>query len=735
MFSSDLFSEGVSSQLTESILKDTCLSFVLQDYYSMMDSDGPRSLNGLALHDNYQDTNYAYEATEEQRRNARMSSLDDFWKMHRKSLDDPDAFWSEASESLYWKIPVPKQNVCRYNFDVHKGKIFIEWMKGAMTNICYNALDRNVEKGHGEQIAYFWEGNDPLDSDKITYRELLRRVCKFANILKSKGVKKGDMVAMYMPMILELVISMFACARIGAVHSVVFGGYSAEALADRVLDGNCKVIVTADGVFRGTKLIELKNIVDKTVKICKERNHIISSVIVVNHQMRLSSTRKYLKEGSAGEKLVHGCNIGVSWNESIDCWWDKEMEESPDVCDPVWLDAEHTLFTLYTSGSTGSPKGCVHTTGAYMVYGAVSFKLIFDYYPGDVFFCTGDIGWLTGHTYIVYGSLLNTATCILYEGVPAYPDPGRYWSIVEKYAVTQFYTAPTAIRTLMKFDNSFVTRHDRSSIRLLGSVGEPINRDAWFWYHGIVGEGRVPIVDTYWQTETGGFLMTPVPFCTPLKPGCAALPFFGVEPELVDENGKVVEGPGKGYLVIKRPWPAIMRTVFKNQQRFEDAYFKKFPGYYFTGDGCRRDENGFYWITGRVDDMLNVSGHLLSTSEVESALLGNRNVAETAVVPHFHPIKGECLYCFVVLKDGCSFDDKIVQELKQQVVNIIGPFARPEYFHPASSLPKTRSGKTVRRILRKVAANDRDIGDLSTLLDENVVDELFESKNSLKLNK
>lgn len=677
---------------------------------------------------------YVYNASEEQKRKSRLKSLDKFWEMHKMSLDDPDTFWGNAASPFYWKTPIPEKNIVNYNFDVRKGKVFIEWMKGAKTNICYNALDRNIERGHGEQVAFYWEGNNPQDSDSITYKELLKRVCQFANVLKSKGVKKGDMVALYMPMILELAIAMFACARIGAVHSVVFGGYSSESLAERILDGNCRVLVTADGVFRGVKLVHLKNIVDKTIQICEERGHKMTTVVVVNHQMNLTSTKKLLgKNGicNGNRTHIHGYDLQVSWDPEMNVWWHEEMENAPDYCDPVWVDSEDTLFTLYTSGSTGKPKGCVHTTGAYMVYGALTFKYVFDYFPGDVFFCTGDIGWLTGHTYIVYGSLLNAATCIIYEGVPTHPDPGRYWAIVEKYGVTQFYTAPTALRTLMKFDDSYVTKHNRSTLRVLASVGEPINQDAWFWYHKKVGEGRCPIVDTFWQTETGGHLLTPIPFCTPLKPGCASLPFFGVEPAILDEDGQEIEGPGKGYLVIKRPWPAIMRSVFRNHDRFEYTYFKRFPGYYFTGDGGRRDEDGFYWVTGRVDDMLNVSGHLLSTLEVEAAVVDHKCVAETAVVPRSHPIKGECLYCFIVLKDGYEFDEKIVQDLKQQVVSRIGPFASPEYFHQASALPKTRSGKTVRRILRKIANNDRDVGDLSTLTDENVVEELFTSRRFL----
>ncbi|KFM60287.1 Acetyl-coenzyme A synthetase, cytoplasmic, partial [Stegodyphus mimosarum] len=696
-----------------------------------MDSSQAPRLNGFVNGD-YPNGKYAFVATEEQRARSRLGSLEEFWRMHKKSLEDPDTFWAEAAVPFYWKTPIPSKNIVNYNIDVTKGKVFMEWMKGATTNICYNALDRNIELGHGDQIAFYWEGNDPEDSDKITYRELLRRVCRFANVLKSKGVQKGDMVALYMPMIIELVIAMFACARIGAIHSVVFGGYSSESLAERILDGNCKILVTADGVWRGKKLVHLKNIVDKTLDICRKRNHEMTATIVVQHQMNLLSTQKLLKGQLNGNRKVNGYNIEVSWDPEVDVWWHVEMERASEICEPVWVDAEHTLFTLYTSGSTGKPKGCVHTTGGYMVYGALTFKYVFDYSPGDVFFCTGDIGWLTGHTYIVYGSLLNTATCILYEGVPTHPDAGRYWAIVEKYNVTQFYTAPTAIRTLMRYDDSYVTRHNRSSLRVLASVGEPINEDAWFWYHQLVGEGRCPIVDTFWQTETGGHLLTPIPFCTPLKPGCASLPFFGVEPAILDEDGEEIEGPSKGYLAIKRPWPAIMRTVYGNHERFENTYFKRFPGYYFTGDGGRRDEDGFYWVTGRVDDMLNVSGHLLSTMDVEAALVGHKCIAETAVVPHPHPVKGECLYCFVVLKDGYQFDEKLVQELRQQVVHRIGPFASPEYFHHATSLPKTRSGKTVRRILRKIATNDRNIGDLSTLTDENVVQELFESRKFLK---
>ncbi|KAL1438775.1 hypothetical protein MTO96_047704 [Rhipicephalus appendiculatus] len=525
--------------------------------------------------------------------------------------------------------------------------------------------------------------------------------------------RKEDTVALYMPMIPELVIAMLACARIGAIHSVVFAGFSSESLAERLKDAKCKVVITADGAWRGPKLINLKEIVDHAVSKAKEQGHEVKQTIVVRHL-----TSQKVRRKDTGKRPFSG--LQVAWNAEQDSWWHELMADQPTTCAPEWLDAEAPLFLLYTSGSTGKPKGIVHSVGGYMLYTATTFKYVFDYHPGDVYFCTADIGWITGHSYVLYGVLANGATSVMFEGVPFYPDASRYWAIVEKYKVTQFYTAPTAIRALMK--------HDRKSLRVLGTVGEPINPEAWLWYHKVVGNGNCAIVDTFWQTETGGHVLTPLPGATPTKPGSATFPFFGVEPAIVDEQGKELEGEAEGYLVFKRPWPSMMRTVYNNHVRFETTYFKKFPGYYCTGDGARRDKDGYFWVTGRMDDMLNVSGHLLSTAEVESALIEHLAVAESAVVATPHPVKGECLYCFVVLKDGCDFNDKLVGELKEKVRAKIGPFATPEYIHHAQALPKTRSGKIMRRVLRQVARNNRNFGDLSTLADENVVEALFKTR-------
>lgn len=651
---------------------------------------------------------------------AYVKSMTEYEEMYERSINDPEGFWKDIAQEFYWKQG-PKGKFFDYNIDVRKGPVYIKWMEGAKTNISFNLLDRNIERGLGSNVAFFWEGNDPEDSRTVTYQQLLDEVCMFANSLKCKGLRKEDVVAIYMPMIPELVVAMLACTRLGILHSIVFAGFSSDSLAERIKDAKCKMVITADGVWRGSKLVNLKEIVDHAIIKAKELGQEVKHTVVVKH---LSSGKIRRKE--VGKRPYSG--LEVPWKPDVDSWWHDNIAGQSTTCAPEWLDAEFPLFLLYTSGSTGKPKGILHTTGGYMLYTATTFKYVFDYHPGDVYFCTADIGWITGHSYVVYGVLANGATSVLFEGVPFYPDAGRLWAVVEKYKVTQFYTAPTAIRALMKYGDQHVKRYDKKSLRVLGSVGEPINPEAWLWYHRMVGNGNCAIVDTFWQTETGGHVLTPLPGATPAKPGSATFPFFGVEPTILDEQGKEIEGEAEGYLVFKKPWPSMMRTVYGNHVRFETTYFKKFPGYYCTGDGARRDKDGYFWVTGRMDDMLNVSGHLLSTAEVESALVEHKSVSESAVVAHPHPVKGECLYCFVVLKEGFEFNDQLVADLKEKVRSKIGPFATPEYVHFSPGLPKTRSGKIMRRVLRQIARNNRQFGDLSTLADESVVEALFKTR-------
>ncbi|MCI0497634.1 MAG: acetate--CoA ligase [Thermoplasmata archaeon] len=628
---------------------------------------------------------------------AYINSMSQYRKMYERSIKDPDGFWSEQAKEFVW---FKKWNEVRH-YDFVKGEI--RYFTGAKTNLAYNCLDRHLEK-RGDQVAIIWEGNDPEESKKFTYNDLWVESNKFANVLRKHGVRKGDRVCMYMQMVPQLPISMLACARIGAVHSIVFGAFSPDSLRDRINDSECKVLITQDTALRGNK----KNIPMKT-----NADHALNSC---------PSIEKVF--------VVRRTGLDVPMQAGRDVWWDEEME-ADDVqgeCPYEKMDAEDPLFILYTSGSTGKPKGVLHTTGGYMVFVSLTHRYVFDYHDGDIYWCTADIGWVTGHSYIVYGPLLNGATSIMFEGIPNHPDPSRFWQVIDKYGVNQFYTAPTAIRALMKEGEEWVRKTSRKSLVLLGSVGEPINPEAWRWYFEVVGEGRCPIVDTWWQTETGGILITPLPGAIPTKPGSATLPFFGVEPAIVDEKGNELSGVCTGPLIIKAAWPGIMRTVYGHHQRFIDTYFSMFPGYYFTGDGAKRDKDGYYWITGRIDDVINVSGHRLGTAEVESALVSHTSVAEAAVVGYPHEIKGQGIYAYVTLKTGIEYTDELRKELRDHVRREIGPIATPDVIHWAPGLPKTRSGKIMRRILRKIAANELDqIGDTSTLADPSVVENLVNS--------
>jgi len=638
---------------------------------------------------------------------AHIKSFEQYKEMYERSLKDPAGFWDEMANDFFWFKKWDK--VCDWNYNIDKGRIKIEWFKGAKTNITMNCLDRHLEK-NGNRTALLWEGNEPTESRKFTYRELHTEVCKFANVLKSKGVKKGDRISIFMPMVPELAITMMACARIGAIHSIVFGGFSADSLADRIVDSACTVLLTTDGSYRGKKPVPLKSTADEAIKKAEDRGVTVKTCIVV-------------------ERVGKGKGIEIAMKPGRDTWYGEEMAKAKSECPAEQMDAEDPLFLLYTSGSTGKPKGVLHTIGGYMVFVAVSHKYIFDYKPEDVFWCTADIGWVTGHSYIVYGPLCNCATTIMFEGVPNYPEPNRFWKVVEKHKVNIFYTAPTAIRAIAKEGDDWVTKCDISSLRLLGTVGEPINPEAWMWYHRMIGKEKCPIVDTWWQTETGGILITPLPGAWPTKPGSATLPFFGVEPCILNDKGEELKGACQGVLAIKRPWPGTMRTVYGQHERFEETYFKLFKGYYFTGDGARRDEDGYYWITGRVDDVINVSGHRLGTAEVESALVSHKAVAEAAVVGFPHEIKGQGIYAYVTLKIGFEYTDALKKELVAHVRKEIGPIASPDVIHWAPGLPKTRSGKIMRRILRKIAANEMDqIGDTSTLADPTVVDNLVKTR-------
>ena len=644
-----------------------------------------------------------YPVPEKIKKMAWVSGREMYDKMWKRSVEEPEKFWAEVAEQqVTWFKKWDK--VMDYNFDIKKGPIYIKFFEGGKLNVSYNCLDRHLEK-RGNQTALIWEGNEPGEERRFTYKQLHEQVCKFANVLKAQGVKKGDRVCFFLPMIPELAIGILACTRIGAIHSVVFGGFSAEALRDRIQDSTSKVLVTCDGTFRGAKAVPQKSTADAAVKDCPS----VEKVIVVKR---------------VGDK------IKCDWNAAKDIWWDDAMAKASADCKPEEMDAEDPLFILYTSGSTGKPKGVMHTTGGYLVYVSYTHKLVFDYHDGDIYWCTADIGWVTGHSYIVYGPLCNGAITIMFEGVPNYPTYSRFWQIVEKYKVNIFYTAPTAIRAIAKEGDEYVKKCDISSLRILGTVGEPINPEAWNWYYNVIGRGECPIVDTWWQTETGGILITPLPGAIDIKPGMATLPFFGVDPVLVDDEGKEFkETEASGALCMRRPWPGLARGVYGDPKRFQETYFEQFPGYYVTGDGCRRDKDGYYQITGRIDDVINVSGHRMGTAEIESALVAHKAVAEAAVVGYPHDIKGQGIYAYVTLKTGVAKSDELKKELIAHVRTVIGPIATPDKIQWADALPKTRSGKIMRRILKKVAANDLgNLGDTSTLADPSVVDDIIKNK-------
>ncbi len=616
--------------------------------------------------------------------------------LYARSVSDPDGFWAEQADALLsWFERWNKASDC----DLAAGRI--RWFEGAKLNVSHNCLDRHLAT-RADQVAIIWEGDDPAEDRKITYRQLHGEVCRFANGLKSLGVARGDRVCIYLPMIPEAAVAMLACTRIGAIHSIVFGGFSPDALKDRIVDAEAKVVITSDESMRGGRRVPLKANADKA---CESTPSIQKMVVV---------------KRTGGD---------VAWKQGRDLWYHELIEAASPECEPERLDAEHPLFILYTSGSTGKPKGVQHTTAGYLLYAAITHKYVFDYHDGDVYWCTADVGWVTGHSYIVYGPLANGATTLMFEGVPTYPSAARFWDVIDKHQVNTFYTAPTAIRSLMREGEDIVKATSRASLRLLGSVGEPINPEAWEWYHRVVGDGRCPIVDTWWQTETGGILITPLPGAIALKPGSATRPFFGVVPALVDAEGHELEGATEGNLVIKRAWPGMMRTIYGDHSRFVDTYLRTYPGSYFTGDGARRDADGYYWITGRVDDVINVSGHRMGTAEVESALVLHPAVAEAAVVGFPHDIKGQGIYAYVTLMAGVDATEALRKELVAHVRKEIGPIATPDVIQWAPGLPKTRSGKIMRRILRKIAANEVDgLGDTSTLADPAVVDDLVHNR-------
>ena len=642
-----------------------------------------------------------YAPSEAFREQAHIGSMEEYEAMYQRSVDEPEAFWDEHASRIDWFEPY--DTVRNVSYDPHN--VDINWYEGGVTNACYNAVDRHLPE-KADQTAFIFEPDDPgsQETRHITYRELHREVCRFANVLKANGVEKGDRVTIYLPMIPEAAFAMLACARIGAIHSVVFAGFSPDSLADRILDCESDLLITADEGRRGGDRVPLKANADEALERCDR----VDTTIVVEH--------------TGGE---------VDWTAGRDVWYHEAAAEVSDECEPAPMDAEDPLFILYTSGSTGKPKGVLHTTGGYCVYTSLTHEYVFDYHDGDVFWCSADVGWITGHSYVVYGPLINGATQVIHEGKPTFPTPSRMWEIVEDHDVNIFYTSPTAIRALMRHGDEYVEGTDRSSLRVLGTVGEPINPEAWRWYYNVVGNGDCPIVDTWWQTETGGIMITPLPGAIPQKPGAASKPFFGVQPQIVDAAGEVQEGAAEGRLVIADSWPGQMRTVYKNHERFEQTYFSQVPGTYFTGDGCRRDEDGYYWITGRIDDVLNVSGHRIGTAELESALVAHDDVAEAAVVGYPHEVKGQGIYAFVTLVRGISPSEALREELVQGVRDRIGPIASPDHIQFTDALPKTRSGKIMRRIIRKIAAGEYDdLGDTSTLADPGVVEELIEARQA-----
>ena len=620
-------------------------------------------------------------------------------KLYKESIKNPEIFWAEQAKCIDWISPFSKDSIKKVNFS--KTNLEIKWFYDGKLNVSYNCIDRHLEK-KGDKTAIIWEGDNPQESKNISYRELHSEVCLMANVLKSKGIKKGDRITIYMPMIPEATYAMLACARIGAIHSVVFGGFSPDSIADRIIDCKSDYVITADEGYRAGKIIPLKNNVDIALNRCPN----VKSVLVIKRT---------------------GNKINMFPNRDI--WWHEEKLKVSKDCEPTIMNAEDPLFILYTSGSTGKPKGVLHTSGGYIVYAAITHKYIFDYKENEVYWCTADVGWVTGHSYIVYGPLANGAKTLMFEGVPNYPSSSRFWEVIDKHNVNIFYTAPTAIRALMKEGDGPVRSTKRDSLRVLGSVGEPINPEAWDWYYKVVGSEKCPVVDTWWQTETGGILISPLPGATDLKPGSATKPFFGISPALVNNDGKKLEGVAEGNLVLETSWPGQMRTVYGDHKRFAETYFSTFNNVYFTGDGAKRDADGYWWITGRVDDVINVSGHRMGTAEVESALVSNVNVAESAVVGYPHDIKGQGIYAYVTLTDNTSPSEELKKELINWVRKEIGPIATPDLIQWAPSLPKTRSGKIMRRILRKIAANEHDkLGDISTLADPSVVKELINNR-------
>ena len=636
----------------------------------------------------------------EKAKNISLINKKDFSEKYYNSIELNDEFWSEEGKKIEWIKPFSKVKDVSYDLkDLH-----IRWFYDGSLNVSSNCLDRHLE-ARGNQIAIIWEGDDPNETKKITYRELYEEVCKFSNALKANGAKKGDRITIYMPMIPEAAVAMLACARIGAIHSVVFGGFSPDSLAGRITDCDSNIIITADEGIRGGKIIPLKENTDAALKLC-------------------SSIKKCI--------VVKRTGNDINWVEGRDIWYHEAMSKVDNECQPEEMDAEDPLFILYTSGSTGKPKGVLHTTAGYIVYASITHKYVFNYIDGDIYWCTADVGWVTGHSYIVYGPLANGATTLMFEGVPNYPTNSRFWEIVDKHKVNIFYTAPTAIRALMREGDEAVKKTSRSSLKLLGTVGEPINPEAWRWYYDVVGNKNCEIVDTWWQTETGGILISPLPGVTPTKPGSATKPLFGVKPVIVDQNNNILEGPAEGSLCLDISWPGQMRTVYGDHKRFAETYFSTFPGRYFTGDGCRRDKDGYYWITGRVDDVINISGHRMGTAEVESALVEHKLVAESAVVGYPHEIKGQGIYAYVTLVLGSEPSIEIEKELKQVVRKIIGPIATPDLIQFSPALPKTRSGKIMRRILRKIAANEHsELGDTSTLADPSVVENLIKNRKNI----